>query len=239
MGSGGHPDAPQDLAERGAGPQRGRVGGEELVAEGVDHVVGVSLGPAGLAQRPEDPALVVEPQMRVVEQADVGHVPPAEQELDPDVHVGGVGDADDQPGTAPGRVEPVGGPQQRARVDQVLDDVEQQDGGERPVAEHALERRDQLVLVGPQVDRVPLEPPPRQLGQRVPVDVEPDVVEAEVPDRLGERTGGAAQVEDHPGGGAGALEQPVTVAVRAHLTELPRVLLHVPFPPNSGSQRNP
>ena len=169
--------------------------------------------------------------MSVVEQPDLGQVPPAQQQLDPHVDVGHVGDADHQLEPGMGGRQAGHGPQHGPRVDQVLDHVEGQDRRQRAVADDAVQGGGECVLVAGEVEDVALEAPLSQGRDRVRVDVGTHVVGSQVPHRLGQRPRRAAQVQHQALAHPGPHEQPVAVAVRALLAELPRVLLHA-LPPS-------
>ncbi len=181
--------------------------------------------------------LVVEADVGVVEQPDLGQVPPPQQHLDAHVGVGHVGDADDQvePGTGGGQA--AHGPQQGAGVDQVLDHVEGQHRRERAVADDALQGGCQRVLVAREVEHVALEATLAQGGDGVGVDVGTHVAGPQVPHRLGQRSRRAAQVQHQALAHPRPRQQLVAVAVRAVLAELPRVLLHSLPPTPPGSHR--
>ena len=82
---------------------------------------------------------------------------------------------------------------------EVLDQVGGNDGGQRAPGDDVAERRTQLPFSRAEVDLMGLEAPLADLGECVSVDVDPNVVEAQLANWLGNRRPSAAEVKDDSG----------------------------------------
>ena len=235
------PDRLDGVVERRSPTEVGGLGERVLLGQDRRDILRVHGLPASGDEEAHRPALVEELEVRAVEEPDGQHLPAPEQDLGRHVYVGDVGQADDElgAGVALGQRHQAG--HARRRVDEVLEDVQREHGRQGSVPHDLVEAVRQLRGRRLEVQRADLEPPSIEVREGHRVDVEADVVEAEVAEGLGDVAVAAAQVQ-HDALAAGPLHQPHRAPRGARLVVLRLVasaLNHRPPPRGRrGSRRS-
>jgi len=186
---------PQHLAEGRIGAQRRMVERRRLLREQRRHVVDRDHLQPRDRQRLGQPTVVEQAHVGGVEQTDVGDVPPADHQLQGEIDVADIGDAEPHQavqltGRGGDRVE------QGLVRREVLDDVDGGDGGhrapggERHEAAHHVDCR--------QIDVFGREPTRAQAVDREGIDIQAHVLEARITQRVGQSCIPTAEVEHQP-----------------------------------------